>query len=102
MRTITKTVYVFNELTPAAKERALRDYETSGQEYAFASEALVSIRRWPHTSTVKSDATPLTGPVPIHRDDIQYAGDEPHRDQQTSACTGTTTNKPCTATATAN
>lgn len=44
MRTITRTVYSFNELTDAAKERALSDYNTSGQEYAFAGEALESIK----------------------------------------------------------
>lgn len=44
MRTITKNVYFFNELIHAAKERARRDYETSGQQYAFADEALASIK----------------------------------------------------------
>lgn len=44
MRTVTTTLYRFNELPAAAKKRAAEEHRCSGSQYPWAEEALASIR----------------------------------------------------------
>lgn len=44
MRQIVKNVYTFSELSDEAKEKALQDYQSSGDSYAWSSEAMESLQ----------------------------------------------------------
>ena len=53
MRTITKTLYKFNELSEDAQEKALMHYQASGEQYHWADEALQSLKEFADALNVR-------------------------------------------------